>query len=129
MIPETYQSGNQHAAPGSIHLFPPSPIRRSADRPKAGAFGFACRKAPHRRASCNACNGTVPRGIKGYDGCYFFVSLTSTPISASVRVYDIQPRSWSSFFKDLAENWKGWVGEKGIKTLEGRWKCQLHPIL
>jgi len=36
--------------------------------------------------------GAVPRGLTGYDGCHFDVSLVSTPLSASVRVYDIQPQ-------------------------------------
>lgn len=63
--------------------------------------------------------GTVPRGLSGYDGCYFNVSLVSTPLSASVRVYDIQPQNWSKFFSDLAANWKGWSGEKQLESLEG----------
>jgi hypothetical protein len=62
--------------------------------------------------------GAVPRGLTGYDGCHFDVSLVSTPLSASVRVYDIQPQNWSAFFQDLATNWKGWSGEKKMESLE-----------
>lgn len=63
--------------------------------------------------------GAVPRGLTGYDGCHFDVSLVATALSASVRVYDIQPQNWSSFFEDLAANWKGWFGEKKMQSLEG----------
>ena len=63
--------------------------------------------------------GVVPRGLTGYDGCHFDVSLVSTPLSASVRAYDIQPQNWSAFFADLAANWKGWPGEKKMESLEG----------
>lgn len=63
--------------------------------------------------------GAVPRGLTGYDGCHFDVSLVSTPLSASVRVYDIQPQNWSAFFSDLAANWKGWPSAKQLESLEG----------
>jgi len=63
--------------------------------------------------------GSVPRGLTGYDGCHFDASLVSIPLSASVRVYDIQPQNWSAFFQDLAANWKGWSGEKRMESLEG----------
>lgn len=39
--------------------------------------------------------GAMPRGLTGYDGCHFDVSLVSTALSASVRVYDIQPKTHS----------------------------------
>ena len=67
-------------------------------------------------------NGVVPRGLTGYDGCSFDVSFVSTPLSASVRVYDIQPQGWSEFFADLAASWKGWVGAKERESLEGHLK-------
>jgi hypothetical protein len=63
--------------------------------------------------------GAVPRGLSGYDGCHFDASLVSTALSASVRVYDIQPQNWSAFFSDLAANWKGWPGAKQRESLEG----------
>jgi hypothetical protein len=66
--------------------------------------------------------GAVPRGLTGYDGCNFDVSLVSTPLSASVRVYDIQPQGWSEFFSDLAASWKGWSGVKERESLEGHLK-------
>jgi Family of unknown function (DUF6228) len=63
--------------------------------------------------------GAIPRGLTGYDGCHFDASLVSTALSASVRVYDIQPQNWTAFFNDLAEDWKGWSGEKRMESLEG----------
>lgn len=49
--------------------------------------------------------GEIPRGLTGYEGCDFNVSLVSTPLSATLRVYDIQPQTWSEFFADIAQNW------------------------
>jgi hypothetical protein len=66
--------------------------------------------------------GSVPRGLSGYDGCTFNVSLVSTPLSASVRVYDIEPHRWSEFFAQLADEWRGWKGEKERESLEGHLK-------
>jgi hypothetical protein len=62
--------------------------------------------------------GVIPRGLTGDDGCHFDASLISIALSASVRVYDIQPQNWTAFFNDLAKNWKGWSGEKTMESLE-----------
>jgi hypothetical protein len=51
--------------------------------------------------------GNTLRGLSGYAGCDFEVSLIATPLSASVRVYDLQPQRWSEFFADLAAHWQG----------------------
>lgn len=63
--------------------------------------------------------GAVPRGLTGCDGCHFDASFVSTPLSASVRVYEIQPQNWSAFFADIAAHWKGWSGIKQLESLEG----------
>src|SRR5215467_15086934 len=62
--------------------------------------------------------GSVPRDLSGYDGCEYDVALTSAVLSATVKAYDIQPTRWSGFFAELAENWKGWTGEKTMESLE-----------
>jgi hypothetical protein len=54
----------------------------------------------------------VPRGLLGYDGCYFRVALQGSELSANVDVYDIQPHQWSAYFSDLSLNWRGWDGLK-----------------
>lgn len=64
--------------------------------------------------------GSVPCGNAEYDDCYFEVSLVATGHSASVHVRDKKMWKWSLFFKDLAENWRGWPGEKKMESLEGR---------
>ena len=64
-------------------------------------------------------SGEVPRNLSGYDGCTFEVALAGHPLSASVAVYDIQPRGWSEFFASLARDWRGWSGEKSHESLEG----------
>jgi uncharacterized protein DUF6228 len=63
-------------------------------------------------------SGTIPRGLTGYDGTTFQVTLTSTPVRTAVDVYDIQVHRWSEFFADLASNWTGWEGERVIESLE-----------
>jgi hypothetical protein len=67
-------------------------------------------------------SGEVPRGLAGYDGCYFRVVLDGHELSASVDVYDIQPHQWSAYFADLALNWRGWNGLKEQSSLEGHLK-------
>jgi hypothetical protein len=62
--------------------------------------------------------GEIPRGLTGYEGCDFNVSLVSNPLSATLRVYDIQPQTWSEFFADIAQNWRGWEGKKEKESLE-----------
>lgn len=43
----------------------------------------------------------------------FEVSLENAPMIGSVEISDLDPNRWSSFFKDISDNWRGW---KGIKT-------------
>ena len=62
--------------------------------------------------------GDIPRGLQGYDGCRFTVSLIGTPLSATVLVYDIQPQRWGDFFADLAMSWPGWDNKKECQSLE-----------
>jgi hypothetical protein len=63
--------------------------------------------------------GSIPRGLKGYDGATYMAALVGGPISAAVEVHDIQPQRWSLFFKDLAKHWNGWEGVKTHESLEG----------
>ena len=62
--------------------------------------------------------GNVPRGLTGYDGYSFDVTLHTTALTAAVTVHDIQPPSWSRFFASLAREWEGWQGEKTHESLE-----------
>jgi hypothetical protein len=62
--------------------------------------------------------GRIPRGLEGYDGTTFVAALTG-PVTASVEVYDIQPQGWTAFFRDMADSWRGWHGEKKHESLEG----------
>ena len=64
-------------------------------------------------------HGAIPKGASGHDGCHFTASLISTPLSASVRVYDLEPAYWSGYFATLARNWRGWEGSKERESLEG----------
>lgn len=67
-------------------------------------------------------SGEVPRGLIGYDGCYFRVALQGSELSAHVDVYDIQPHQWSAYFSDLSLNWRGWDRLKERASLEGHLK-------
>jgi hypothetical protein len=49
----------------------------------------------------------------------YLARLSGGGVSAEVEVYDMAPPRWSSFFADLASNWKGWPGEKRYESLEG----------
>ena len=64
-------------------------------------------------------SGEIPRGLSGYDGCSYDVTLHGRPVSTTVTVYDIQPQDWYKFFNDLSRNWRGWSGEKSKASLEG----------
>lgn len=63
--------------------------------------------------------GAIPRGLDGYDGATYVAALVGHPLSAAVEVYDIQPQRWTTFFRDLADNWRGWSGVKTLESLEG----------
>jgi len=62
--------------------------------------------------------GELPRGLSGYNGAYFGVSLRVDGLSARARVYDIHLDHWSLFFRDLADNWRGWSGARSHESLE-----------
>lgn len=47
--------------------------------------------------------GTVPRGLTGYDGCNFIASIRGRALSGTINVYDIHPEQWSSYFADLVQ--------------------------
>jgi cytochrome c biogenesis factor len=69
-------------------------------------------------------DGEIPRGLTGYDGCSFVARFSSHSVSATVLVYDIQPEKWSNLFLEMAENWKGWGGEKDCESLEGHLRLE-----
>ena len=68
--------------------------------------------------------GNIPKGLTGYDGCHFIARLSSLPLSAAMKVYDIRPDRWGAFFKELAENWRGWKGVKDHESLEGHLRME-----
>lgn len=55
------------------------------------------------------------------DPSYFTARLSAGTLSASVRFYE--PRGFllglGEFFRDLAEHWVGWPGEKSWESVEG----------
>jgi len=66
------------------------------------------------------------------DGTFFSyqAALSNSHLKAQVEVADASHRGWVDFFADLAENWRGWKGEKKTATLEGHLsiKCTVDPL-
>ncbi len=62
------------------------------------------------------------KGLLQADGSeYFRVTIRGNNLSAFSQVYAFDPfnNSLQKFFEELAENWKGWNGEKKWASLEG----------
>jgi hypothetical protein len=78
--------------------------------------GFILKSAPD--GSTLEFSGEIPRGLSGYDGASFSVSLRVEGLFARVLVYDIHPDHWSAFFAELAEGWRGWSGIRSQESLE-----------
>lgn len=60
-------------------------------------------------------------GLRGRSGTrYFRVTVSNQHVSASIKVYAFDPFDYSlkKFFAELAENWKGFEGEKVWTSLE-----------
>jgi hypothetical protein len=55
---------------------------------------------------------------------YFRVTIRSHNLSGFTKVYIFDPFDYglTNFFKELAENWKGFEGEKIWESLEGEFK-------
>lgn len=56
----------------------------------------------------------------GIEGDYFRVEMTNPEYSGAVRVWAYtDAHGLADFFAAIAENWKGWQGEKKWYSLEG----------
>jgi hypothetical protein len=69
-------------------------------------------------------SGEIPRVPAPYEGVTFYARLVSAALTASVRVYEVQPQHWSAYFRDLADHWRGWQGIKAHESLEGHLRVQ-----
>ena len=49
----------------------------------------------------------------------FLVTVKNYEIQAETRASSYRAASLTEFFRDIAENWRGWQGEKRWTTLEG----------
>ena len=63
--------------------------------------------------------GAIPRGCERCDGVTYSVALVGDPLSAVAVACDIQPQRWTAFFRELAQNCRGWPGVKTEESLEG----------
>lgn len=50
---------------------------------------------------------------------YWTASLTCCGVEASLRLYEIGLGGLSRFFAELAQDWRGWNGERRWESLEG----------
>ena len=50
----------------------------------------------------------------------FVAALTAGPVIAAIDVYEYSPKSWTAYFRDLAENWRGWSGARVRESIEGQ---------
>ena len=52
-------------------------------------------------------------------GFSYRADLCSGVVNASVEVYDLEPSTLVRFMESVARDWRGWVGKKTWKSLEG----------
>jgi hypothetical protein len=56
----------------------------------------------------------------GIEGDYFRVEITNPEYSAAVRVWAYTDSHWlANLFQSIAEEWRGWQGEKKWSSIEG----------
>jgi len=60
----------------------------------------------------------VPRAFGPYGSWEYEARLAAHSVTARVKVYDHVPTRFHEFFVGLAENWKGWPGERHYESLE-----------
>ena len=63
-------------------------------------------------------HGVVPRRGGPYEGFEIKVRLSGAGLNAGERVYDHLPQRWSELFRSLADDWRGWEGERTVESLE-----------
>ena len=59
-----------------------------------------------------------PRSSRPYDPWEYVAELAAGSVSARVEVYDHMPSRFREFFSGLAQEWKGWAGERHYESLE-----------
>jgi hypothetical protein len=50
---------------------------------------------------------------------YFVVTVEDAGLTAASRIYAYMAEGLAELFTDIAENWRGWKGEKKTETIEG----------
>ena len=59
-----------------------------------------------------------PRSSRPYEPWEYVAELAAGSVSARVEVYDHMPERFRQFFASLAQEWKGWAGERHYESLE-----------
>jgi hypothetical protein len=59
-----------------------------------------------------------PRSSRPYDPWEYVAELATGSVSARVEVHDHMPNGFREFFSGLAQDWKGWAGERHYQSLE-----------
>jgi hypothetical protein len=68
-------------------------------------------------------DGTLLRWQGRIDNDEFFttaVTLKGKAVEASDQVYDRYAPGWTELFESLAQDWRGWEGERALESLEGQ---------
>ena len=60
----------------------------------------------------------APQAFGPYESWEYEAHLAAHSVTARVKVYDHVPTRFRDFFASLAEDWKGWVGERHYESLE-----------
>jgi hypothetical protein len=66
--------------------------------------------------------GEIGRGRGAYEGFDMEVRLSGGGVEAHERVHDHLAHRWAELFEGLARDWRGWVGERIVESLEGQLK-------
>ena len=59
-----------------------------------------------------------PRSSRPYEPWEYVAELSADSVSVRVEVYDHMPSRFREFFFGLAQDWKGWEGERYYESLE-----------
>lgn len=61
----------------------------------------------------------IRRDLEPYGEVTFVVTLSGGPVSASQRINECWPGEWTTFFREIALNWRGWNGVKCRGSMMG----------
>jgi hypothetical protein len=70
--------------------------------------------------------GLEPQVAGPYKPWDYVAELATASVSAQVKVYDHMPSRFREFFAGLAQDWRGWAGERYYESLEPTLKLSVN---